>query len=119
MTGIGSHYSGKPMFEKDVIADGEGGVVSDVLMPLEMGMQSPSEFCFQETLPAELTSLFEQKELGPLCELPTDEDWFGFLPEENTPEKALEYERFEPESSGAAAERRQKLTAEQAQWRWL
>ncbi|XP_039038298.1 uncharacterized protein LOC120175814 isoform X1 [Hibiscus syriacus] len=125
--GIGSHYPGKAICEKDVLGDGEGGVVSDLLKPLEMGMQSTNEFCFrEETLPAEMTSIFEQKELEPLCELPTDEDWIGVFPEENemnASEKALEYEWFEPESSGAAAERRLKQTAEkgteQAQWRWL
>ncbi|GMI86170.1 hypothetical protein HRI_002286300 [Hibiscus trionum] len=133
-SGIGSHYPGKAMCEKDFIADGEGsrcrtdvgGVVSDLLKPLEMRMQSPSEFCFQEeTLTPELASLLEQKgELEALCEPPTDEDWFRFFPEENemrASEKALEYESFQPESSGAAAERRQKQTVEgreQAQW-WL
>ncbi|KAK8670018.1 hypothetical protein V6N13_104784 [Hibiscus sabdariffa] len=134
LSGIGSHYPGKAMCEKDVIADGEGtrcrtdvvegGVVSDLLKPMEMRMESPSEFCFhEETLPAELTSLLERKELEPLGEV-TNEDWFRLFPEENemrASEKALEYERFQPESSGAAAERRQKQTVEgmeQAQW-WL
>ncbi|KAL4367312.1 hypothetical protein GQ457_05G023500 [Hibiscus cannabinus] len=134
-SGIGLHYPGKAMCEKDVIADREGTrcrtdvvegwVVSDLLKPMEMRMESPSEFCFQEeTRPAELTSLLEQKELEPLCEVTTDEDWFRLFPERNemrAPEKASEYERFQPESSGAAAERGQKQTVEgmeQAQW-WL
>ncbi|KAK8514387.1 hypothetical protein V6N12_009093 [Hibiscus sabdariffa] len=125
-TGIGSHYPGKAMCEKDVTAGGEGGVVSDLLKPPEMGMQAPSEFCFQEgILPAELTSLLKEKgELEPLCTVPTDEDWCRFYLENEirASEKDLEFERFQPESSGTAAERRQKQTVEgtdQAPWNVL
>ncbi|KAK8629032.1 hypothetical protein V6N13_077891 [Hibiscus sabdariffa] len=115
-TGIGSHYPGKAMCEKDVTVGGEGGVVSDLLKPPEMGMQAPSEFCFQGgILPAELTSLLKEKgELEPLCTVPTDEDWCRFYLENEirASEKDLEFERFQPESSEAAAEKRQKQTVQ-------
>ncbi|KAL4312603.1 hypothetical protein GQ457_01G039010 [Hibiscus cannabinus] len=125
-TGIGSRYPGKAMCEKDVTVGGEGGVVSDLLKPPEMGMQAPSEFCFQGgILQAELTSLLKEKgELEPLCTVPTDEDWCRFYLENEirASEKDLEFERFQPESSGAAAEKRQKQTVQgtgQAPWNVL
>ncbi|KAB2033350.1 hypothetical protein ES319_D04G011400v1 [Gossypium barbadense] len=118
MSGMGSHYAGKGMYEKEVIADGQGssyrnnveqvGVVSDLFKPAEMGVQPVSEYCFQdETISAELASLLQQKGgLDSLCNVPPDENWFGSLGDKNlmrTSEKPLEYERFQPESNAAAA----------------
>ncbi|KAA3464609.1 Bromodomain and PHD finger-containing 3 [Gossypium australe] len=118
MSGMGSHYAGKGMYEKEVIADGQGssyrsnveqvGVVSDLFKPAEMGVQPVSEYCFQdETISAELASLLQQKGgLDSLCNVPPDENWFGSLGDKNlmrASEKPLEYERFQPESNAAAA----------------
>ncbi|TYI31490.1 hypothetical protein ES332_A05G455200v1 [Gossypium tomentosum] len=145
MSGMGSHYAGKRMYEKEVIADGQGssyrsnveqvGVVSDLFKPAEMGVQPVSDYCFQdETISAELASLLQQKGgLDSLCNVPPDENWFGSLGDKNlmrASEKPLEYQRFQPESNAAAAterfqpesnaaaaatERRQKQTVEGAQ----
>ncbi|KAG8501879.1 hypothetical protein CXB51_004614 [Gossypium anomalum] len=118
MSGMGSHYAGKGMYEKEVIADGQGssyrsnveqvGAVSDLFKPAEMGVQPVSDYCFQdETISAELASLLQQKGgLDSLCNVPPDENWFGSLGDKNlmrASEKPLEYERFQLESNAAAA----------------
>ncbi|XWS65649.1 hypothetical protein CRYUN_Cryun05aG0131800 [Craigia yunnanensis] len=142
MSGIGSHYPGKGVCQKEAIVDGEGsryrnnieqgGLVSDLFKPGEMGPQPLTEYCFQEqTTSPEMVSLLQQKtELDSLCEAPPLEDWLVSLPQEHViraSSNAFKYERLQPKSRGesssrAAADRCQKqpvLGTELRQWTWL
>ncbi|WRX11537.1 Bromodomain - like 2 [Theobroma cacao] len=142
MSGIGSHYAGKGLCQKEAIADGEGsrytinveqgGQVPDWFKPLEMGPLPLTEYCFQEqTKSPEMTTLMQQKrDIDLLCNAPPLEDWLGSFPNEHgirASSNASGYERLQPPSRGesssrAAADRRQKqpmLGTEMPKWSWL
>ncbi|XP_022764890.1 uncharacterized protein LOC111310057 [Durio zibethinus] len=130
MSGIGSHYPDEGSRYINNVE--QGGLLSDLFKPVEMGPQSLTEYCFQEqTISPEMASLMQQKEeLDSLCEVPPLEDWLVSFPQEHViraSSNALEYERFQPQSRGesssrAAADRGQKqpvLGKELQQWTWL
>ena len=141
-SGIGSYYPGKEVCQKEAMTDGEGfryrnnveqgGLVSDLFKPVEMGPQPLTEYCFQEqTISPEMASLLQQKrELDSLCETPPLEDWLVSFRQEHViraSSNAFKYERFQPQSRGesssrAAADRCQTqpvLGSELPQWTWL